>query len=242
MLHVKINEKLNVIRNQCKRGEHDYDAKETEISIIKSQLARDQEKLSELSKIDVQMKEKREMIHNMQKELMTLKAERAAMEDELKIPINIHRWTLLESNDPQRFEKLKRYQELQADLVARTKEVSDLQDLIKEKENEYQELCAQLRRKPGIEVEQRVADYRGKAKSEKYSLDQINSQLEMYRDAVKEYRKELSDVQQELTSERNKWIRQKKKDIKQRQILQEVMGQQQAELSRLGVYIDLSET
>lgn len=236
-----INEKLNVIRNQCKRGEHDYDAKETEISIIRSQLARDQEKLNELSKIDVQMKEKREMIHNMQKELMTLKAERAAMEDELKIPINIHRWTLLESNDPQRFEKLKRYQELQADLVARTKEVSDLQDLIKEKENEYQELCAQLRRKPGIEVEQRVAEYRGKAKSEKFSLDQINSQLEMYRDAVKEYRKELSDVQQELTSERNKWIRQKKKDIKQRQMLQEVMGQQQAELSRLGVHIDLSE-
>ena len=71
----------------------------------------------------------------MQKELMQLKAERAAMEDELKIPINIHRWTLLESNDPQRFEKLKRYQELQADLVDRTKEVSDLQDLIKEKEN-----------------------------------------------------------------------------------------------------------
>ncbi|OHT08714.1 hypothetical protein TRFO_04796 [Tritrichomonas foetus] len=237
-----INEKLNVIRNQCKRGEHDYDVKETEISIIRSQLARDQERLDELSKIDIEMKEKREQIHNMQKELMTLKAERTAMEEELKIPINIHRWTLLESSDPVRFEKLKRYQELQADLVARTKEVSDLQDLIKEKENEYQELCAQLRRKPGIEVEQKVAEYRGKQKSEKFSLDQITSQLEMYRDAVKEYRKELSDVQQELTSERNKWIRQKKRDIKNRQMFQEVMGMQQAELSRLGVHIDLSET
>ena len=237
-----INEKLTIIRNQCKRGEIDYDAKETEIAIIRSQLARDQERLEELSKIDVEMKEKRDTIHQMQKELMTLKAERAAMEDELKVPINIHRWTLLESSDPIRFEKLKRYQELQADLVARTKEVSSLQDQINQKEAEYQEMCSQLRRKPGIEVEQKFAEYRGKHKNEKFSLDQITAQLEMYRDAVKEYRKELSDVQQELTTERNKWIRQKKKDIKNRQMFQEVIGQQQAELSRLGVHIDLTET
>jgi hypothetical protein len=196
----------------------------------------DQAKLNELSKVDVQIRQRREEIHNLQRELLTLKAERAAMEEELQLPINIHRWTLLESTDPIRFEKLKRYQELQADLVARTKEVQALQDQITEKESEFQELQIALRRKPGIEAEVRVQEYRGKAKNEKFSLDQITTQLEVYREAVKEYRKELTDAQTDLIAQRNKWLRQKKRDLKQRQALQE----QQQVLDDLGLGITLT--
>ena len=232
----QLHEKLEVIKNQCHRGEIDYDTKEMEIARIRGQLQADQEKLQELSKIDGQLREKRETIHQMQKELMQLKAERAAMEEELAIPINIHRWTLLESSDPARFEKLKRYQELQADLVSRTKEVSDLQELIQEKESQYMELSASLRRKPGIEVEQRVNEYKGRCKEERFNLDQITAQLEMYRDVAKEYRKELADVQTELINERTKWIRQKKKDLKRKQELQD----QQAVLDDLNIGITLS--
>ena len=231
-----MDEKLAVIKNQCRRGEKDYDAKEMEIARIKQQLEMDQARLDELAQIDVEMKEKREQIHKMQKELLTLQAERAAMEEELKIPINIHRWTLLESSDPERFEKLKRYQELQAELVARTKEVSDLQELVKQRENEYQDLQVQLRRRPGIEAEQKVQEYRGEAKSEKSSLEKMTAKLEAYRDAVKEYRKELADAQADLITRRNKWLRQKKRDIKQRQVLQE----QQQVLDELGLGITLS--
>jgi chromosome segregation ATPase len=230
-----MHERLEVIRNQCHRGEVDYDIKETEISRIRSQLAQDQKRLAELSEIDVQLAQRRHQVHLKQKELLQLRAERAAMEEELAIPINIHRWTLLESADPIRFEKLKRYQELQADLVARTKEVAELQEKIKERESYYMELCAQLRRKPGLEVDQRVNEYRTKCKTERFDLDQITSKLEMYRDVAKEYRKELADVQSELVNQRDRWIRQKKRDIKQRAAL----AQQQETLNELGFDIVL---
>jgi chromosome segregation ATPase len=231
----EMDDRLAVLKNQCRRGERDYDAKESEIARIRGQLEADQAKLNELSRIDVEMKERREEIHRMQKELLTLKAERAAMEEELQIPINIHRWTLLESTDPARFEKLKRYQELQGDLVMRTKEVQALQDQIKEKEAEYHELQVQLRRRPGIEAEQRVQEYKGQAKSERLSLDQITAQLEVYRDVVKEYRKELANAQSDLLKQRNKWIQQKRKDMKQKHALQE----QQRVLDDLGISISL---
>ena len=231
-----MHEKLEVLRNQCRRGEIDYDTKETEIARLRAQIAYDQKRLAELSQIDVQLKQRREQIHNKQKELLQLRAERAAMEDELAIPINIHRWTLLESSDPARFEKLKRYQELQTELVARTKEVADLQELIKEKEAKYMELSAQLRRKPGLEVEQRINEYKSRCKTERYNLEKINSELETFRGMAKEYRKELADIQSELINERTKWIRQKKKDLRYRQELQE---QQQA-LDELGLDINLS--
>jgi chromosome segregation ATPase len=231
-----IDEKLAVVKNQCRRGERDYDAKVTEIARIRQQLQSDQNKLDELSKIDIEMREKREEIHGLQKELLTLKAERAAMEEELQIPINIHRWTLLESSDPVRFEKLKRYQELQADLISRTKQVGELQDEIKDKEVMFQELQAQLRRKPGIEAEQKVIEFKGRAKNEKFSLDSITNQLEIYREAVKDYRKQLNEEQSKLVAERNKWLRQKKRDLKQRQTLQE----QQQILDDLGLGITIS--
>jgi chromosome segregation ATPase len=235
-MEVKVmHEKLEVIRNQCRRGEIDYDHTEGEISRIRAQLQQDQKRLAKLSEIDGQLHKRREQIHNKQKELYQLQAERSAMEEELAIPINIHRWTLLESSDPLRFDQLKRYQELQADLVAKTKEVADLQELIKQKESHYMELSAQLRRKPGLEVDQRVNEYRAKCKSEKFSLDQITNSLEMYRDMVKEYRKELADVQSELINKRDKWIRQKKRDLKHRQTLAE----QQHTLNELGLDIQL---
>jgi len=217
----EVDQKLQILMKQRKRGMKDFETKQLEIDRLSALIENDMDKLKKIGEIDNQLIERREKVHSLQKELLQLRAERAAMEEELSIPINIHRWTLLESSDPIRFEKLKRYQELQADLIARTKEVNDLQEKIKQKEIEYSELSSQLKRKPGIEVEQKVNEYAEKCKSESYSLDQITSQLEMYRDVVKEYRKEVSDVQIELLNERNKWIRQKKKDIKNMKLLKE---------------------
>jgi chromosome segregation ATPase len=228
-----MHEKLEVIRNQCRRGEVDYDHTESEISRIRAQLQQDQKKLAKLSEVDGHLRKRREQIHNKQKELYRLQAERTAMEEELAIPINIHNWNLLESSDPIRFDLLKRYQELQADLVAKTKEVADLHELVKQKEAHYMELCAQLRRKPGLEVDQRVAEFRATCKTERLNLDQITSNLEMYRDMVKEYQKELADVQLELINKRDRWIRQKKRDLKHRQTLAE----QQQTLDELGLDI-----
>lgn len=218
----EIGQKLEILRNQCRRGEKEYTLREQDISRLREQLEADQEKLSHLSQLDVTLREKRDDIHRLQKELLQLKAERAAMEDELAVPINIHRWTLLESSDPVRFEKLKRYQELQAELAERTKQVDLFQEKIKEEEAKYLDLCAIIRKKPGAEVQQSAAEYANKCKSEKYTLEQITQQLESYRDVVKEYRKELSEAQTQLLEERNKWINQKKRDIKKRQQLQEM--------------------
>jgi chromosome segregation ATPase len=228
-----MHEKLEVIRNQCRRGEVDYDHTEAEISRIRTQLQQDQKRLAKLSEVDAHLRRRREHIHNKQKELYRLQAERTAMEEELAIPINIHNWNLLESSDPARFDSLKRYQELQADLVAKTREVSHLQELVKQKEVRYMELCAQLRRKPGLEVDQRVTELTATCKTERLNLEQITSNLEMYRDMVKEYQKELADVQSELINKRDRWIRQKKRDLKHRQTLAE----QQQTLDELGLDI-----
>jgi chromosome segregation ATPase len=212
--------------------------KEMQINKIRAQLGEDRRQLLELSNVDKQLKEKRDVIHSKQKELMSLCAERAAMEEELTIPINIHRWTLLESSDPVRFEKLKRYQELQSDLnlVKLTKEVGDFQELITEKENQFSEMYSAMKRKPGLEVRERVDQWSAERKAEVADLTTMTRQLDMYRDVVKEYRRELADVQGELVDKRKKWLRQKQRDLKHRRELRD----QQEALSALGIDIALN--
>ncbi|EAY10816.1 hypothetical protein TVAG_258180 [Trichomonas vaginalis G3] len=220
---------LENLKKQVKRGERDYDLKEMEIANLNKLINEKSAKLEEVAQIDDQLRERREQIHIKQKELMQLRAERAAMEEELAIPINIHNWTLLESSDPQRFERLKRYQELQADLVARTKQVADLQDKIKEKESQYNMLSAQVRHKPGIELEQKVTEYSEKVKSKKFNLEEVSRKLELYRDEVNEFRKDLTDVRMELMNERKKWIKQKKAELKEQhdlKVLQQQLEEQ----------------
>lgn len=217
-----IGQKLETLRNQCKQGEKEYSTKVQDISKLRAQLESDQIKLNELSQIDTVMKDKRDEINDLESELYHLKAERKAMEDELKVPINIHRWTLLESNDPNRFEKLKRYQELQLELVERTKQVNDLKEKIKVEEDRYQELNANLKKRVGMEIRRQNMETAGLVKSEKFSLELITEQLDKYRNIVKEYKKELNDAETQLLQERNKWIKQKKRDIKRKQKLQEM--------------------
>ena len=225
----QIKQQLTILRKQVKRGEKDYDTKEAEIARLHTMIDEKVEKLNELSTLDQQLNERRETVHLKQKELMQLRAERAAMEEELAVPINIHRWTLLESSDPARFEKLKRYQELQAELVARTKEVAELQEKIKERETELTELSTQVKRRPGLELEQRITEYSDKCKKKKFDLDEVSKKLELYRDQVLEYRKDLSDVKLELINERNRWIKQKKRQIKEeheRDMLERMLEEQ----------------
>ena len=211
----EIKHKLKILKRQVKRGEKDYDTKELEISRLHELIDEKTNKLDEISSIDQQLMERREAVHIKQKELMELRAERAAMEEELAVPINIHRWTLLQSSDPKRFDMLKRYQELQSELVESTKNVADLQEKIKERETVLTELSQQARRRPGLELDQRVSEFGEKCKKKKFNLEEVSKKLELYRDQVLEYRKDLSDVKIELINERNRWIKQKKRQIKE---------------------------
>ena len=225
----ELQSRIKILKRQLKHGEKEYDLKEAEILRLRQLIDDKVSKLNELASLDQQLIERREKVHWMQKELMQLRAERAAMEEELAVPINIHRWTLLESSDPARFEKLKRYQELQAELVARTKEVQELQEKIKDRESELLELSTQVKRRPGLELEQRVTEYSEICKKKKFDLDEVSKKLELYRDQVLEYRKDLTDVKLELINERNRWIKQKKRQIKEeheREMLEKMLEAQ----------------
>jgi hypothetical protein len=66
--------------------------------------------------------------------------------------MNVHRWRKLEATGQDNFERILKYQTLQRRLIAKTEEVEDKEQLIKEKEKLFMELKNILARQPGQEV------------------------------------------------------------------------------------------
>jgi len=82
------------------------------------------------------------------------------LEDELKKPLNVHRWRKLESTDIETFELIQKIQSLQKRLIAKTEEVSEKDVLIQEKEKLYIELKNILAKQSGPEVEKKLEIYK----------------------------------------------------------------------------------
>ena len=102
----------------------------------------------------------RQEINKLEKELLGQKTRVRSLQDELGIKMNVHRWRKLEATGQDSFERILKYQTLQRRFIAKTEEVEDKEQLIKEKEKLFMELKNILARQPGQEVHQQLETYK----------------------------------------------------------------------------------
>merc|ERR1712194_351991 len=98
-------------------------------------------------------------IHALEVELIREQCKVTYLEEELKNPMNVHRWRQLEGSDPQAYEMILAIKALQKRLIAKTEEVIETDMLIHEKEKLYVQLKNILARQPGPEVQEQLQWY-----------------------------------------------------------------------------------
>merc|ERR1712139_12794 len=98
-------------------------------------------------------------IYHLNKTLLREETKAKALQEELENPTNVHRWRELEGSDPATFEMIQRVKKLQKDLIAKTEEVVEKENLIQEKEKLYVQLKHIIARQPGPEVAEQLAWY-----------------------------------------------------------------------------------
>eukprot|EP00605_Chrysophyceae_sp_TOSAG23-4_P002386 GSChrysophyteH1.ASY1.ANO1.2642.1 assembled CDS len=141
------------------------------------------------------------------RELLTLQTKSRALTDEFDRPLNIHRWRVLESSDPKRYEKILQIQALQKELVAKSDETIQNELLIQEKEKTYMELKKVIARQPGPEVEEQVLVYQQTFKDKVRQFDDMNEELAMYREQVKVFKRDLAKVDSEMDQVKKRWFK-----------------------------------
>jgi chromosome segregation ATPase len=156
------------------------------------------------------LEEVKRKVLKLEKELLQEQSKRQALTDELARPMNVHRWRVLESSDPQRFERIRQIQSLQKELIDKADEVVEKDLLIQEKEKIYVELKNIISRQPGPEVEEQVMTYQLTLKDKQKQLSAMNNELEMYRLQVQTYKEEIEEIDRRIGQLKKGWKKSKR--------------------------------
>jgi len=156
------------------------------------------------------LEEVKRKVLKLEKELLQEQSKRQALTDELARPMNVHRWRVLESSDPQRFERIRQIQSLQKELIDKADEVVEKDLLIQEKEKIYVELKNIISRQPGPEVEEQVMTYQLTLKDKQKQLSAMNNELDMYRLQVQTYKEEIEEIDRRISQLKKGWKKTKR--------------------------------
>jgi chromosome segregation ATPase len=141
----------------------------------------------------------------LQKNVLQEQTKKQALVDELSRPMNVHRWRILESSDPQRYEKICQIQLLHKELIKKSDEVIERDLLIQEKEKVYIELKNIITRQPGPEVEEQIVNYQLTLKEKLKQYHLMNNELEMYRMQVQTFKNELIEIDEKIQVLKRQW-------------------------------------
>lgn len=135
---------------------------------------------------------------NVEAELTQGKIRQKALEDQLKHPMNVHRWRKMESSNPQEFELMQMIQSLQKKLISLSKDDQDKQSLISKKEELYLHLKELLSKQVGPEAMEQIEEFETILKDKNLQLKHMSAELNMYQAQVREYRYSISQADKAL--------------------------------------------
>ena len=189
-----VYEKIKIQRASLKQGERSFDKIIGKQNSLKQDLRSLMEKLLALQTDSSDVPEKKLEIIRLEQDLLNERAKCQALRDEMKKPINVHRWRKLQDSEPEHFEKLQKLQVLQREIIKKTEEVVEKDLLIQEKERLYVELKNILARQPGPEVAEQLQVYSKNLKEKKNQMKAMKEELEMYKSQVDEYKYSLEKM------------------------------------------------
>ncbi|XP_009951598.1 PREDICTED: coiled-coil domain-containing protein 147, partial [Leptosomus discolor] len=205
-------EKIKIQQSILNKGEVQYRQRMEDIRLLKLQLKKRQCEKGILGKSAANVKELRQKVHHMQKELLKEQTRCKVLEEELENPLNVHRWRKLEASDPGTYELIQKVQRLQKRLISKTHEVTQKELLLQEKEKLYVELKLMLSRKPGPEAAEQLQHYQYTLREKNKQLKVLSSDLHRYESQSQEYKREIERLANELLDVKKKYLAQKRKE------------------------------
>jgi chromosome segregation ATPase len=199
--------KIKVQRNSLRMGERQYDQLMGDIFKWQKEVVHFVRARHEVMDRMVDFESLKRQEVQLQRELTGLKMKSRALSDELDLPMNIHRWRVLESSDPDRYELIRHIQDLQKQLIGKSDLVVAKERQIKEQEKVYVELRSAISRQPGPEVEEQILVYQQTLKDKVRQQRAMEDELDMYRQQVQVFGHEISAIDTEMDKLKKKWFK-----------------------------------
>jgi predicted nucleic acid-binding Zn-ribbon protein len=204
-------EKIKTLRSDLKIGERNFAKYYEDLSKwqrgVRTLVTKHNDTIIELSQLDGL----RHRVIQIERDILKEQTKSRALMDELETPMNVHRWRILESSDPKRYDKITQIHQLQKQLVQMSDQVIANDLLIQEKEKIYIELKNVVSRHPGPEVEEQILVYQQTLKDKVKQLQAMNGELEMYIEQVRRFKDEIADSDRKMLSLNKQWMKRERK-------------------------------
>lgn len=203
--------RIKVHRSNLRMGERNFHQYHVDLKLLKEQLhdtvMEHNDTILKLAKCD----QVRHRMFQLERDLLKEQTKTRALMDELETPMNVHRWRILESSDPKRYDKIVQISALQKQLVAMSDKVTQTDLLVQEKEKIYVELKNVISRQPGPEVEEQILVYQQTFKDKNKQLAAMNQELAMYIEQVAAFKDDIASCEEKIAKMNKQWIRKMKK-------------------------------
>ena len=203
MVYAKIKAHWSILQ----RGESYYAEKATELRLLTKHVQDRQRKRHDSAVQMISIKDLQQPHLNLERKLLHERHKNKALRDKLERPINVHRWRILESSDPQRFEMLKAIHNLQKQIVLKTAEILEKDSLIQNKERAYIKLKKLLSRQHGHQAMDRLVAYKNNLREKRDQMKAMMVELKMYQQQVATFRSEIDSISCILDTAKAEWIR-----------------------------------
>jgi hypothetical protein len=198
-------DKIKIQRSNLRIGERHYNTVLAKLRTLQEQVVgvvrQNNDTIQQLGSLE----ELKRRVLQLEKSVLQEQRKRQALTGELSRPMNVHRWRVLESSDPVRFERIQQIQTLQKELIEKADEVVEKDLLIQEKEKIYVELKNIISRQPGPEVEEQVVTYQLTLKDKVKQLAAMNNELEMYRMQVDTFKDDIVAIDEQIAALKKSW-------------------------------------
>ena len=119
----QLYEKIKIAQSNLAKGESYFRDKQGEFEQLKGNLAQLRKEFENTKEQTKSVDDLKQEIVLLQKDLLNQKTRVRALQDELSVPMNVHRWRKVEATDQENYERILKIQTLQRRLIAKTEEV-----------------------------------------------------------------------------------------------------------------------
>lgn len=138
--------------------------------------------------------------------LRNQKGKNKALQEELKRPINVHKWRRLEHTDPKKFNHVNKIQKLQKELIETSNEILRNDKEIYEQESKYLELKQKLDRIPNSNVLDTFNQAKREYCESQKKFKEMKLEVDIYKAQVLGLEQDIERLEEDFQALSDEWV------------------------------------
>ncbi len=203
----KIQEKIKIQQSVLNHSEVDYQAQMSTIADLTEKLKHLCNQKKNLAKEALIFDEYVHKYNSLEEEVQFEKSKSMALKEELRRPFNVHRWRTLEHRNPLKFDKIKKIQKLQKQVIDTADSIARMERFIRDIELDFLQTKRVADRQPQlIEVSEQLQMYQTTLERKNEQMKNIEIELNLMKCKVEDLRNTLKVLEVDRKKMRSTWL------------------------------------